>query len=480
MPGNRPLRRGVILATCCLSLFLVTMDITIVNLALPEIGRDLRASLAGLQWCIDGYTLVIASFLVLAGSIADRFGRRRVFQIGLVLFSAGSLLCSFAPSIETLVAARVVQAFGGAMLNPVAMSIIVNVFTEPRERARVIGIWGGVVGVSMAIGPVLGGFLVQTLGWKSIFWINVPIAALALVLTRTFVPESRAEHPRRLDPVGQVLVVVALGALTFSLIEGRRMGWGSAPIAGGIVVTVLAVIAFVTYERRTASPLIDPRFFRSLPFSTATLLAVIAFSIFNGALFLSSLYLQQARGLSPQDAGFCLLPIALALLVFSPLSGRLVGAERARIALVAAGLCFVVSGALLVGVRVDTPLSTIIASFAFLGTGFGLINAPITNAAVSGMPRAQAGVAAALASTSRQIGITLGVAVAGAVAGTSAADPAFSAATHAYWWWTVAGGVLVAVIGIVATTAYARATTHAIRPLLEPGFGGPGSSHLGS
>lgn len=446
------------------------------NLALPQIARDLDASLAGLQWCIDGYTIVIASFLVLAGSVADRVGRRRVFQVGLVTFATGSLLCSFAPSIEALVAARVLQACGGSMLNPVAMSIIVNVFTEPRARARVIGIWGGVVGVSMAIGPVLGGFLVGALGWPSIFWINVPIAGLAIVLTRRFVPESRAERPRRLDPVGQALVVAALAALTFGLIEGRRLGWSSTPIVTSAVVVLVAVVAFVRYERRCAAPLIDPRFFRSLPFSTATALAIIAFSIFNGALFLSSLYLQQTRGLSAQHAGFCLLPIAVALLVFSPLSGRLVAAERARVALVLAGACFVVAGGLLVGLHADTPLLAIIAAFTALGTGFGLVNAPITNAAVSGMPRAQAGVAAALASTSRQIGILLGVAIAGAVAGTSATAPGFSAATHPYWWWTVTGGVLVAIVGVAATGARARASARAILPFLDPA-GGPGSSH---
>src|SRR3954468_23651987 len=195
-PASRH-RPYVILATCCLALVLVVMDVTIVNIALPAIRGDLHASVAELQWSIDGYTVVVASLLLLAGSIADRFGRRRTFQLGLVVFSLGSLLCSIAPSAPALVAFRVVQAIGGSMLNPVAMSIIVNTFTDPKERARAIGIWGAAFGVSMAAGPLLGGALVDSIGWRSIFWVNVPVGALALALTARFIPESRADRPRR-------------------------------------------------------------------------------------------------------------------------------------------------------------------------------------------------------------------------------------------------------------------------------------------
>ena len=215
----RPVRPTLVLATCCLSLFLVTMDVTIVNVALPAIRNDLKASVAGLQWAIDGYTVVVASFLMLAGSTADRLGRRRVFQTGLAIFTAGSLLCSLAWSPGALVAFRVVQAIGGSMMNPVAMSIITNTFLDPRERARAIGVWGAVVGVSMAIGPPLGGFLTQTIGWRAIFWVNVPIGIAAILLTARFVPESRADRPRRIDAIGQLLVIVALTAVTSATIK---------------------------------------------------------------------------------------------------------------------------------------------------------------------------------------------------------------------------------------------------------------------
>ena len=463
-PAARP---GAVLATCCLSLFLVTMDITIVNVALPAIGRDLHASVSGLAWSIDGYTVVLASFLVLGGSLADRLGRRRVFQIGLVVFSAGSLACSLAPTIELLVACRVVQAIGGAMLNPVAMSIIVNVFTDPKRRAGAIGVWGSMHGVSMAVGPLVGGALVEAVGWRAIFWVNVPIGLVAIALTRRFVPESRADRPRRIDPVGQVLIVVGLAALTSSLIEGRSLGWGSAPIAGGLAMAAAALGLLVAYERRRREPLVDLRFFRSLPFSAATVVAVISFATFNGGLFLGSLYLQETRGLLPREAGMCLMPIAVALILCSPLSGRLVGAGLTRLALVLAGATIAAGALLLVALDVETPLAQVIAAFVLLGAGIGLANAPITSSAVSGMPRAQAGVASALAATSRQIGTTLGVALAGTIAGAAAASPVFATSTRPFWWLGVTGGVAIAILGIAATGGHARRSALAIESLLD-------------
>ena len=208
-----------------MSLFIVGIDVTIVNVALPSIQRSFHASVSDLQWTIDAYTLVLASLLMLSGSVADRIGRRRIFQTGLALFSLGSLLCSVAPTLGALVAFRAVQAVGGSMLNPVAMSIIVNTFTVPRERAKAIGVWGAVVGVSLALGPVLGGVLVSGIGWRAIFWINIPIGIAAIILTQLFVPESKAPRARRLDPVAQVLIVVLLASITGGIIEGPRRGW---------------------------------------------------------------------------------------------------------------------------------------------------------------------------------------------------------------------------------------------------------------
>ena len=231
MPELSPRRRLLVLAICCSSLFIVGLDVTIVNIALPSIKTDLHASVSGLQWTLDAYTVVLASLLMLAGSTADRLGRRRVFQTGLLLFTLASGLCSIAPSLGWLIAFRMLQAVGGSMLNPVAMSIITNTFTDPRERARAIGVWGGVVGISLALGPVIGGGLVESVGWRSIFWINIPVGLAAVVLASRFVPESRAPHPRRLDPVGQVLVIAVLASVTYAIIEGpsRRLPLGEDP-----------------------------------------------------------------------------------------------------------------------------------------------------------------------------------------------------------------------------------------------------------
>src|SRR5438270_13662053 len=241
---SRP-RRLLILGICCMSLLIVGRDTTIVNVALPSIRKELHASVSGLQWTIDAYTLVLASLLMLAGSTADRIGRRRTFQTGLVVFSVGSLLCAIAPSLELLVAFRVLQAIGGAMLNPVAMSIVRNVFEDPRERARAIGIWGAVFGLSMALGPVVGGALVDSVSWRAVFFVNVPIGLIAILLTIRFVPESRAPHPRRLDLPGQLLVIAGLSSLTYAIIEGPRSGWMSGEILGLFAFSATCAVALI-------------------------------------------------------------------------------------------------------------------------------------------------------------------------------------------------------------------------------------------
>lgn len=463
-------RKLLILGICCLSLLIVGMDVTIVNVALTAIKDDLHTSLTDLQWTIDAYTVVLASLLMLAGSTADRLGRRRVFQLGLTIFTVGSLLCSLAPSLGWLIAFRAMQAVGGSMLNPVAMSIIANVFPEPKERARAIGAWAGVVGLSLGVGPILGGALIGTVGWRAIFWINVPIGVIALALTAAFVPESRAAHARRLDPVGQVLVMLGLGGLTFAIIEAPRAGWTSVETGVALAVAVVAIGVLLRYEPRRPEPLLDLRFFRSVPFSGATLIAVCAFGGYAGFLFLTSLYLQEVRGLSPILAGCCLLPLAVMTLICAPLSGRIVGARGPRLPLLLAGGLLSVGSLLLVPTTAHEPLPLIIAAFIVYAAGFGLVNAPITNTAVSGMPRAQAGVAAAVASTSRQIGAALGVAVVGSVL-TAGVDGSLQSglvpASHAAWWVITAANLLVLVLGALTTGRRALGTAHRTADLVH-------------
>lgn len=460
----------LILGICCMSLLIVGMDNTIVNIALTSIQRSFHASLTDLQWTIDAYTLVLASLLMLSGSTADRLGRRRTFQVGLSIFVLGSLLCSLAPSLGFLVAFRAVQAIGGSMLNPVAMSIITNVFTEPKERARAIGVWGGVVGLSLGLGPVVGGALIDSVGWRAIFWINIPIGLAAIVLTALFVPESKAARARRVDPVGQLFVIALLAGATYAIIESPRSGWGAPQTLVAVGVAVLALLGLLGYEPRRTDPLVDLRFFRSVPFSGATVIAVCAFGGYSGFLFLNTLYLQQVRGLSPLVAGVCTLPVAVMTLILAPLSGRLVAGRGPRLPLLLSGALLTIGALTLVPLSGGESYWWLIASYVIFAAGFGLVNAPITNTAVSGMPRAQAGVAAAVASTSRQVGATLGVAVVGSVLASGLAGPlasGFVPASRAAWWVIVGAGLAVLVLGAATTGRRGKASASRAAYLLD-------------
>jgi EmrB/QacA subfamily drug resistance transporter len=464
-------RRIRVLFICCFALFMVGLDVTVVNVSLPSIGHDLHAGISGLQWTVDAYTVVVASLLMLAGSMGDRVGRRRTFCVGLVVFSAASLLCSLAPTIELLVAFRVLQGVGASMLNPVAMSIITNTFTDPRERAQAVGVWGAVFGISMALGPIVGGALVSSIGWRSIFWVNVPIGILAFFLTRRFVPESRAPRPRRFDAPGQALVIVLLATLTYGIIEAPSQGWSSPTILIAFGASAAALLGLLWHEPRRHDPLIDLRFFRSIPFASAVVLAIAAFGSFGGFLFLNTLYLQQVRGLSPVEAGLATAPMAAMIVLVSPLSGRVVGRRGPRVPLLVAGACVLVACVMLTALQPATPLWQLIVAYVVFGLGFGFVNAPITNAAVSGMPRAQAGVAAAVASTSRQVGTTLGVAFAGAIAasqigGSVHAD--LSSASHPAWWALAACGAVLLVVGWAATGSRAQASARRTAQELNP------------
>ncbi|MFF7469982.1 DHA2 family efflux MFS transporter permease subunit [Streptomyces sp. NPDC008092] len=460
MPELSPRRRMLVLAICCMSLLIVSLDTTALNVGLPSMQRELHASTAGLQWTIDAYTLVLASLLMLAGSTGDRVGRKKVFMTGLVVFSIGSLLCSLAPNLDSLIAFRMVQAVGGSMLNPVAMSIITNTFTDPRERARAIGVWGAVVGISMAAGPLVGGLLVESVGWRAIFWVNIPVGLAAVLLTLRFVPESRAPKPRRPDPVGQVLVIALFGSLTYAIIEAPTASTGTVlPFAA---VALAALLGLLRYEPRRDEPLIDLRFFRSAPFSGATVTAISAFASLGGFLFLSTLYLQNVRGLDALHAGLWMLPMAVPMFLCAPLAGRLVGSRGPRLPLVIAGVAMTASAVLFAAFEAETSDTTLFLGYVLFGIGFGFVNAPITNTAVSGMPRTQAGVAAAVASTSRQLGQTLGVAVIGAVLasgiGSSSYADSFVGAARPGWWILAGCGLAVLLLGAVTNGSWARAT----------------------
>ena len=470
---NAPLtdkRRIFILLICCISILMVSLDVTILNVALPSLQHELNASISGAQWTIDAYMLVLASLLMSAGSTADRVGRKRIFQIGLIVFTGGSLLCSLAPTLGWLIAFRAIQAVGGSMLNPVAMSIITNTFTAPKERARAIGAWSGVVGVSVAAGPIIGGALIEAVGWRAIFWMNIPIGVAAFTLTALFVPETKAANPRRIDIVGQILVISLLGSLIYSIIEAPARGWGSPVIVGGLILAVACFAGFVLYESNRKEPLIDIRFFRSAPFSGASAIAVCAFAALGGFLFLNTLYLQEVLGYSPFRAGLYLLPMAVAMMVFGPVSGYIVGRRGARIPLVvgavsmsSAAIMFALSGGII-------PNGRLFVGYVLVGVGLGLMNTAITNTAVSGMPRSQAGVASAITSTMRQIGQAFGVAVIGSILASFSthvsAGPAFANASQICWWILAGCGIAVLGVALISTGAWGRKTAEGAASLL--------------
>jgi EmrB/QacA subfamily drug resistance transporter len=462
---NSRQQRLVVLLICSSSLFMTYLDSTILNVALPTLQTSLHASLADLQWVADAYLLVLACLLLLSGSMADRFGRKRLFLIGLAGFSLGSLLCSLAPNVGSLIALRMLQALGGSMLTPVSLSIVRNTFTDARERAQALGIWSGIFGLATACGPVAGGILVSEVGWRSVFWVNVPIGVAMLIAARRFVPESRAPRPRRVDVPGQLLMIVFLGTLTYAVIQGPAYGWASEPILALFAIAAVAVTAFVALERTRAEPLLDPRFFRSPPFTGASVIAVMSFVVLAGFLFVIMLYLQQGRGDSPLRAGLALLPATAIMAVAAPVAGHLTARRGPLIPLAVSGILMAGGSMMLLGLQPATSYGQLVLAFVVLGAGLGLVNPPITNAGVSGMPPEQAGVASAVISSSRQFGQVLGVAVMGAMltsgyharlAAGVARPAALSAATNAPWLLAAACGVLVAVTGMVTTRSRAR------------------------
>jgi EmrB/QacA subfamily drug resistance transporter len=460
-----PRHRLLILAICCLSLFIVGLDGTIVNVALPTIARGLGASVSGLQWIVDGYTMVLASLVMSAGATADRFGRRQVFRAGLTVFTASSALCSVAPTLGWLITFRVLQAVGASMLNPVAVSIISSVFKDPAERVWAIGIWISMFGVSMALGPVLGGILTGTAGWRSIFWVNVPVGLAAIALTSRFIPETRATVRRRLDVVAQVLVIVMLGSLIYAIIEGAPSDWRETGIRALFGVSGATLVALVLWELRRDDPLIDPRCFRSLPFTGAVLTGICAFGSLGGFLFLSTIYLQDGRGMPALAAGLHLLPAATAMAVCPLLAARLAARCGLWVPLTVGGVALTLSMAAMSRLTASSGDVFLVAVFAVFGTGLGMVDGQISTAAIAAMPASQAGLASGIASASRQMGQALGVAVCGALLNAHLHGPVaagFVPASRLAWFLLTGCGVVVLVL---AQTAMRSASS---RRLTDP------------
>jgi EmrB/QacA subfamily drug resistance transporter len=451
---------------------MIAIDTTVVNLALPLIGRGLRTPVSGLQWTIAAYTISTASLMLTAGSIGDKFGRRPVFQAGLALYTLSSLGCSLAPGAGWLIACRALQGAGGAALTPMSLGIITATFTEPAARARAIGIWTGTFGAGMAAGPVIGGALAAVLGWRSVFWITVPPGLIAFVLARLILPQSRAARPRRFDPPGQALVIALLACLVYGIIEGPSAGWRSAPIVGAFGAAALALAGLVAWERRRADPLIELRVFRSVPFTGALVITLCAFAGLGGFLFLTGLYLQYARGLNVWHAGLWLLPLAAGSAAAPPLTGRVLARYGARWPLVLGGAALA-AGCLALAQTPTAASGLLVLSIAYVifGAGYGAVNTVVFAAAVAGMPSAQAGVAGGMSSAGRQAGQSLGVSVTGAVLAIGlhgSLRQGFTAASHPAWLLNAACGLAVLLLGLVTTSRRAiRTAARVAAPLSD-------------
>ena len=409
-------RRWWILLVLCLSVLLVTVDNTIVNVALPTISRVLSATTSQLQWVVDGYTLVFAGLLLVGGSLGDRLGRRRMLRLGLVLFALTSLAAVHAGSTGALIACRAAMGASAALIYPATLALLSNVFTDGRERATAIGVWSGVSGLAVALGPVSGGLLLQHFSWGSVFFVNVPLAALALLAGWRLLPESRSVHDGRFDVPGAVLSVAGVATLVWVLIEAPAHGWTSATTLGGGAVAMVLLAAFALREVRVASPLLDVRLFANPRFSAASASVALAFFGLFGFIFLITQYFQAVRGYDTLRAGTATLPFAIVTGALSPVAIALMKRFGTKL-VVAAGLALMSVGFLVAaGSSVDSAYwGRIVASMTLMASGLALTTGPATEAIMGALPLSRAGAGSAVNDTTREIGGTLGVAVVGSV-----------------------------------------------------------------
>jgi EmrB/QacA subfamily drug resistance transporter len=402
------------LATTSLGLFMIYLDALIVNVALPAVQSDFKVGEAGLQWVVTAYSLGMAIAMMSAGTAADIYGRRRLYLAGIALFTAASAACSIASSLELLNLARAVQGIAAATVNVTSLALVSAAFSDPKLKAWAIGIWTAIASTAIAIGPTLGGFMVQQTGWRSIFMINVPVGLVVLALTWSFVAESCDERPRRFDIPGQLLFIMAVGAFAFAVIEGPQAGWLSGEILTLFAVAGAALAAFIFCERRSTDPMIDLMLFRDRTYSLAiiTIFAVL-FGTY-GMLLVITQYLQNVRGFSPTDAGLLLLPFSSSLMIVSLTAGKLVGVVGSR-RLILLGLASEIVGLAVLIAGLQVSMVAVGAGLLFVGVGAGLCLTPITSLAMTAVPPERAGMASGIMSVQRALGSTVGFAVLGSI-----------------------------------------------------------------
>jgi EmrB/QacA subfamily drug resistance transporter len=417
-PGRGTISKpGITLAATCLGLFLGQLDTTAINLALPAIRRDFSGGIGGMQWVVDAYNVAFAALLLTGGTLGDRFGRRRLFRIGVAGFILGSLLCALAPALPVLLAGRVVQGAGSAMMLPQSLAILATAFPGKAERARAMAAWSIVAGAGLAAGPTIGGLVVSLVSWSVIFWVNVPMGIAALLLTLRHVPESRNPDARALDLPGQTLAVLTLGVLTFVVVDGGHPGWTSPTTLAAIAVCAAALTGFLVVESRHRSPMLPLGLLRRGQLPAASIVATcMTFGMF-GLFMLISLAFQQERGTSALRAGLEMLPLPVVFTLLSPAAGRMVVRYGPRLPMTL-GMGLMGLGPLLWAITgADAPLWQIEVSFVLVGVGLALNTGPVVGVAVSAVAPERAGLASGIANLARIFGATLGVAVQGTVLG---------------------------------------------------------------
>lgn len=422
-------RPGLVLAVMCVGMFLVLLDVTVVNVALPRIRAGLGADVAATQWVVDGYAVVIAGLLLVGGTLGDRIGHGRTVLAGLTVFGLSSAGCGLAPVAGALIAGRVVQGAGAALLLPGSLAVITDAFPLRAEQARALGIWAAVSSLALPAGPLLGGLLVTVASWRAVFWVNIPVILVALVLVPRLVRLGPGPGGRPVDPPGLIAAVVALATLVFAVIEAGRHGANAVVTTAG-AVAVLAIVTFWWWSRRAPSPMVPPELWRRPAFSSANVVALLMNLTTNGFLFVTTLYLQDLLRLSPWRAGLCLLPLFVPLAALSPLTGRLAAHYGPRTPIVAGVVVAASGAAMMMLVRVGGSYPALVPSLLAQGTGLGLITAAVVAAAVRSVPPERSGLASGVNNAARQTGTALGVAVFGAVAGGTAPAETFVAGMH--------------------------------------------------
>ena len=440
------MNKTLILATVSAANFMAMLNISIVNVALPAMETDLHTDLSGLQWVVNAFTICLSALTLTGGALGDRFGRKRLFVIGIAGFLAGSVLCALASDLPTLITGRFVQGVAAAMLIPGSLSILAQTYTDPVERARKIGVWASLSAIAMVIGPVAGGALIEYYDWPAIFWVSVPIGVIALIAALFTVPESADPTHASLDPLGQSLAVGALGLLTYGLIRSGDTGWGDAVTLVGVGVGIALFAAFVAVELRQSRPMLPVRLFADRNFATMNLAsAALGFGPYAIYTFLS-LFMQQAQNMTAIETGLAFVPMSLATAAVAPIAGRWMGRSGPRAPMLTGYLTSAVGLIGLVSLTPDTSYWVAIGWFVLMGAGMGFSMTPTTTAAVTAVPRERSGIASATINTTRQTGMALGVALLGSVV---AAGDDFTTGFH--WAALIAGAVsLLAVVAVLA------------------------------